>query len=131
MHTILHKKPSKYKSTFGTKISICLKKLGVEAVDLNKYLSAYCKRSFCACIPGHAYQVLITCPKAFVQFPAQFMCITMFHFTKTSIITYIVSKTMFVLCLCRISCLHIARIHMWVRLCKHMTQTHGRRIAFM
>ncbi len=36
-HKISHIKPSKYDSTFGTKIAICLKKVGGdEAVDRNK-----------------------------------------------------------------------------------------------
>ncbi len=36
-HKISHAKPFKYDSTFGTKILICLKKVGDEAVDRNKH----------------------------------------------------------------------------------------------
>ncbi len=40
-HKLSHIKPSKYDSTFSTKISICLKKVGDEAVDWNKHLKWY------------------------------------------------------------------------------------------
>ena len=37
-HQISHIRHSKYVSTFGTKISVCLKKVGDEAVDRNKHI---------------------------------------------------------------------------------------------